>query len=203
MCRFCFTKVKRGSSKKCWSVLRGQYLCYYKSEDDMVSCFWINLEFSSEFREIQLLPEPLVHSHWVPFTLLRVCDLYICAPIHEILLLTDRCPSAWRTWLMWLLRSWNLLTLKMVVLKLMWYLTVTTPWWWNHSDSLPVHTCWLTQKKRRCVLISPFGHLYYLSSRNDCLYTIASKRLFKNECRWTSLVCLEETRGTDRVENSF
>ncbi|XP_068729703.1 pleckstrin homology domain-containing family H member 1-like isoform X1 [Montipora capricornis] len=30
------TKVKHGSSKKCWTVLRGQYLCYYKSEDDMV-----------------------------------------------------------------------------------------------------------------------------------------------------------------------
>ena len=32
-------KVKHGSSKKCWSVLRGQYLCYYKSEDDAVSNF--------------------------------------------------------------------------------------------------------------------------------------------------------------------
>ncbi|XP_022810522.1 pleckstrin homology domain-containing family H member 2-like isoform X3 [Stylophora pistillata] len=30
------TKVKHGSSKKCWSVLRGQYLCYYKSDDDSV-----------------------------------------------------------------------------------------------------------------------------------------------------------------------
>ncbi|KAJ7357395.1 Pleckstrin y domain-containing H member 2 [Desmophyllum pertusum] len=30
------TKVKHGSSKKCWSVLHGQYLCFYKSEDDTV-----------------------------------------------------------------------------------------------------------------------------------------------------------------------
>ena len=33
---FCFTKAKHGSAKKCWTVLRGQYLCYFKSEDDMV-----------------------------------------------------------------------------------------------------------------------------------------------------------------------
>ncbi|XP_044163612.1 pleckstrin homology domain-containing family H member 1-like isoform X1 [Acropora millepora] len=30
------TKAKHGSAKKCWTVLRGQYLCYFKSEDDMV-----------------------------------------------------------------------------------------------------------------------------------------------------------------------
>ncbi|CAH3122183.1 unnamed protein product [Porites lobata] len=30
------TKVKHGTSKKCWTVLRGQYLCYYKSEDDVM-----------------------------------------------------------------------------------------------------------------------------------------------------------------------